>query len=74
MWNKKGILQRSGKTTTATVNNKRITVRSIGDFVEEYVAANTPYIAVKFNKAVALLGFIALIENGFVTNPCQPIK
>ena len=53
MWNKKGIVQRSGNMINATVGSKKITVRTLGDFVEEYVAANTPYIAVKLNKPVA---------------------
>ncbi len=53
LWNKPGITTRKGEVINIKTESKNMDVHSIGEFVEEYVAATTPYIAVKFNTAVA---------------------
>lgn len=53
LWNKPGQIRRDGKQLTIVAAEKKLTVNSIGDFAEEYIASNTPYISVRLNKEVA---------------------
>ena len=53
LWNKAGTTLRQGNSITIKTSSKNIDVHSIGEVVEEFVAATTPYISVKFNTTVA---------------------
>ena len=53
LWNKPGTIKKQGNQILATASNRQITIRSIGDVKEEFVAATAPYMAVKFNREVA---------------------
>lgn len=53
LWNKPGTTLRQGNSINIKTESKSIDVHSIGEVVEEYVAATTPYISVKFNTTVA---------------------
>ncbi len=53
LWNKPGIIKKLGNQIVATALKRNITIRSIGEVKEEFVAATAPYMAVKFNGEVA---------------------
>lgn len=64
LWNKPGIITKKGRQLTATTSKKIITVHAIGNEVDEFVAASAPYMAVEFNKEIAVYtGGVQTIES-----------
>ncbi len=53
LWNKQGILKKTGELITANTANKKMLIHGIGNPVEESVAASAPFMALQFNKEVA---------------------
>lgn len=64
LWNKPGTITKKGNQLTAITAKKIITVHSIGNAVDEFVAASAPYMAVQFNKEIAVYtGSVQTIES-----------
>ena len=53
LWNHSGSLEVDGKTIEVKTKNRNLTVRTTGILEKEYLANTSPYLAVKFDQAVA---------------------
>jgi putative isomerase len=52
LWNRQGILQHTGNTIEVNTTTRKLTVRSTGDQVNEYLSNTSPYLAVRFDQPV----------------------
>ena len=53
LWNRPGIVQLSGNTIEVRTPNRKLSVRSTGIPVNEYLSNTSPYLAVRFDQPVA---------------------